>query len=327
MQVAVIGAGRVGGAVANELVRNDSIDYLGILDRNLEKSRGLWADLINANPSYLKKLFTGSYEWASDADIVILSAGIAQNRGQSREELLEQNLKITTEILSKIEFKPSAKLIVVTNPVDSISLNAMRFSGLPPQQIIGFGGDLDTLRLKLLLEHASRLENAPDKLVRSFDANLKFIKSINAHVIGGHGELAISVYRNSPKDPGIESSVKEYASAVIERTGATVFGPAAKIAELVDDIIHDRKKLHHVSYFNKDEGVFLTWPCIIGKAGVIKPLELSLNEDEKRELRNVIAHLKELDEKKIRPEFAKAARTLSQKLEASDSKHDFVRVQ
>jgi len=320
MQVAVIGAGRVGGAVINELARNESIDYLGIMDRDLEKSRGLLADLINANPAYQKKLFTGPYEWAADADIVVLCAGIAQNKGQSREELINQNLKITTEILSQIKFKPSAKLIVVTNPVDTISLNAMRVSGLPPQQVVGFGGDLDTLRLKQILEHVSRLEHASGKEVKSFDANVKFIKSVNAHVIGGHGELAVSIYRDHPKDPNIGLSVREYAMAVIERNGATMFGPSAKIGELVDDIIHDKKRLHHVSYFNKDEKVFLTWPCIIGKVGVIKTVELSLNEDEKTELRKVIAHLKELDEKKIRPEFAKAVGKLTQKIDENTTK-------
>jgi len=321
MIVAVIGTGRVGSAVVNELARNDSIDHIGIIDRDLEKSRGLWADLINAKYEYQKKLYTGPYEWVKDADIVILAAGLPQVKGQSREDLLEKNLSITTEILSKITFKPSAKLVVVTNPVDTVSINAMRVSGLPPNQVIGFGGDLDVARLKQLLALGTDKE----------------AKSINANVIGGHGELAIPVYRNPPSwekplpvsinppeqvymtppkdvEASITSSTRQYAKEVIERHDATTFGPAVRISELVDDIIHNRKRVHHVSYFNKEKEVFLTWPCIIGKEGVIKPIELSLTEDEKTKLGNVVAHLKEIDEKKVRPQFSEAAKKLEERL-------------
>lgn len=333
MIVAVIGTGRVGSAVVNELVRNHSIDQVAIVDRDLEKAIGLNADLINSNPDFKKKLCNCPYEWINDkVDIVILTAGVAQAKGQSREELLEKNLAITTDILSKIKLDRQL-LIVVTNPVDTIALNAMRVTGLPPNKVIGFGGDLDSIRLKQLLALGTDKE----------------AKKIEAHVIGGHGELAVPIYKNppkwdkplpvyfhppdlvyvKPKEATLESttaSVRVFAKEIIERHDATVFGPAGRIGELVDDIAHNRKRVHDVSHFDKGEGVFVTWPCKIGKEGVIKPIELSLTENERLSYRKVVDHLKELDEKKVRPQFSEAAKKLEAGLTANATKQGTVKV-
>jgi L-lactate dehydrogenase len=287
MEVAVIGTGRLGSAVVEELVKNEKIDEILIINRDRNTSAGLRMDIMSSNSQYPEKLRVADYKDAGKADIVILTAGKAQEKGQAREGLLTTNVIITEEILSKIkEFKPSAKFIIATNPVDVICNKAMRLSGLPAGQVFGFGGDLDAERLKLLIASKTHKE-----------AN-----SIEAHIIGSHGELAIPITKEAIPFRTIRD-MQQYAMDVIERIGATAYGPANKISELVDDIINDRKNMHHVSYFNKKEGIYETGPCIISKEGVAEIIELPLTTAEKREQEQVRTHLKQLDAMEIKPRF------------------------
>jgi L-lactate dehydrogenase len=273
MKVAVVGLGRVGSRIAFCLIENKNIDEILLINRTMETSEGLLLELSSAFPESYKKIKVAYFEDAKDADIVIIASGIPQFPLQKRIDLLKTNEKIINEVFDLIKLKESAILLVVTNPVDIISYIAWKRSGLKSNQIIGFGGYLDTNRLKYLL--SKETGKSPDK--------------IDCYVIGEHGEDQIPVFREEVLDrKEIVYGVRNYVLDVISRLGASTFAPAKLTAEMVDSIIKDEKKTFCVSYYDKNRGMFVTWPCVIGRKGIIKNCNIKLTDEESKELKKLI---------------------------------------
>jgi L-lactate dehydrogenase len=273
MKVAVVGLGRVGSRIAFCLIENKNIDEILLINRTMETSEGLLLELSSAFPESYKKIKVAYFEDAKDADIVIIASGIPQFPLQKRIELLKTNEKIINEVFDLIKLKESAVLLVVTNPVDIISYIAWKRSGLKPNQIIGFGGYLDTNRLKYLL--SKETGKSPDK--------------IDCYVIGEHGEDQIPVFREDVLDrKEIVYGVRNYVLDVISKLGASTFAPAKLTAEMVDSIIKDEKKTFCVSYYDKNRGMFVTWPCVIGRGGIVKACNIKLTDEESKEFKKLI---------------------------------------
>lgn len=277
MKVAVVGLGRVGSRIAFCLIENKSIDEILLINRTMETSEGLLMELSSAFPESYKKIRVAYFEDAKDADIVIIASGIPQFPLQKRIELLKINEKIINEVFDLIKLKESAVLLVITNPVDIISYIAWKRSGLKPNQIIGFGGYLDTNRLKYLLSKETGKD--PEK--------------IDCYVIGEHGEDQIPIFKEDVLDrKEIVYGVRNYVLDVISRLGASTFAPARLTADMVDSIIKDEKKTFCVSHYDKNHGMFITWPCVVGRKGIIKACDIKLTDEESKEFKKLIENRK-----------------------------------
>lgn len=273
MKVAVVGLGRVGSRIAFCLMENKSIDEILLINRTMETSEGLMLELSSAFPEYYKKIKVAYFEDAKEADIVIIASGIPQFPLQKRIELLKTNEKIVNEIFDLIKLKDSAIILVVTNPVDMISYIVWKRSGLKPSQVIGFGGYLDTNRLKYLLSKETGKDSS----------------RIDCYVVGEHGEDQIPVFKEDVLNRDeIVFGVRNYVLEVISRLGASTFAPAKLTAEMVDVIIKDEKKAFCVSHYDKNYGMYITWPCVIGRNGILKTIDLKLNEKEQKEFKKLI---------------------------------------
>ncbi|MEM5781681.1 MAG: hypothetical protein QXD43_00585 [Candidatus Aenigmatarchaeota archaeon] len=277
MKVAIVGLGRVGSRIAFCLMENKNIDEILLINRTMETSEGLYLELSSAFPEFAKKLKVAYFEDAKEADIVVIAAGIPQFPMQKRIELLKTNEKIINEVFDLIKIKNTAIILVITNPVDIISYIVWKRSGLNSNQIIGFGGYLDTNRLKYLISKETGKE--PNK--------------IDCYVIGEHGEEQIPIFREEVLNRDeIVFGVRNYIQDVISKIGASMFAPAKLVCDMVNTIIKDEKKVYCVSYYDKNYGMFITWPCIIGRNGIIKKVNINLNQKEEEEFKKLIENRK-----------------------------------
>ncbi|NIO43936.1 MAG: hypothetical protein GTN36_00030 [Candidatus Aenigmarchaeota archaeon] len=273
MKVAVVGLGRVGGRVAFCLMRNKNIHELLLINRTMEISEGLYLELASAYPERAKIIKVSYFEDAEMADVVIIAAGIPQFPLQKRIELLETNKRIINDVMDRIKIKDDAIVIVITNPVDIISHIVWKRSGIKSSQVIGFGGYLDTNRLKHLL--CKETGKDPNK--------------IECYVVGEHGEDQIPVFREEVLNrEEIVYGVRSYVLDVISKLGASMFAPSKLTYDLVDAIIKDEKKVLCVSYYNRNHGMYITWPCIIGRKGIIKTYDIKLTDEELNEFNELI---------------------------------------
>jgi L-lactate dehydrogenase len=269
--VSIIGIGRVGAELAFCLMPNKKINKIFLIDRNdsIEKVKGVMLDISSAFPELHSKLKFANYDEINDSDLIVITAGVARKEGNvaTRDELLSFNKKIIDDIMQKLKPKKDAIIIVVTNPVDVISYYVFRSLNWNSSQIIGFGGSLDSNRLKYLLSLETRK------------------KKISCFVIGEHGEGMIPIFNERVKDyEEIRKNLRNYASEVISRTGGTIYGPAFCLAELIDAIIRDKRKIFCVSCYQEKDDVFISWPCLIGKNGIIERIDLQLDEKSKEML-------------------------------------------
>lgn len=288
-KIAVIGAGSVGATTAYTLVMKNLAAEVILIDINEAKEEGEVMD-INDALSFVEtgKIKGGSYEDAATADIIIITAGLPQKSGeQSRLELVNKNREIIKSIFDQIKpIKPSAVIIIVSNPVDIMTYYAQELSGLPKNQVFGTGTSLDTARLRT--EVGLALDINP--------------QSVSGFVLGEHGEsefvawstvnvggASIKEKLSQDKLEEIAQKVKDDAKNIIDRKGATFYGIAAVVSDVVESVLWDQDKVLPISsrLENLDgiSGVCLGMPAVIGRQGIKEVWNLELNESEKEKLR------------------------------------------
>jgi malate/lactate dehydrogenase len=205
MKIAIIGAGRVGATTAYTLLDRKLTSELLLIDVREEYLEGAKLDLQSAFP-FAKIYLKGKIE---DYDIIVMTAGFPRTPAmKSRNELFEVNQKIFNNVFSGKKFKKGTKIIVVTNPVELLSDYLTTLTGLPKKNIIRFGNQLDSNRLKFISQNK------------------------NAYVYGGHDE-------NMKMSEGFEKyekEVKKFSMKIVEACGGTIFGPAKTIADVVSSI-------------------------------------------------------------------------------------------
>ena len=231
-----------------------------------------------------------------DSGLVVVTAGLARKPGMAREDLLNKNAGILTEICKKIkELAPSAIVIIVTNPLDLMTRLALKVTGFKPSKVFGMGLTLD----------ASRFANLISK-----ELNLP-VTDIEACVIASHGEGMMPLARfTNIKGVNLDKFIDaKKVDSLIARTfergkeivsllgsGSAYFAPSAAIAEIVRVIVKDEKKILGVSaYLNGEYGikdVCLGVPCCLGKDGIEKIIELDLDKQEKAALQACAVKLK-----------------------------------
>ena len=231
------------------------------------------------------------------SDIIIITAGLARKPGMTREELLQKNSQIVKEVTLAIKAKaPSAIVVVVTNPLDLMTYLVLKTGGFSPKRVFGMGVNLDAARFANLIS-------------RKLDAAAA---DINALVIGAHGEGMLPLARFS-QVKGVsleelldEAQLEELAAATVKRgaeivsllgSGSAYFAPSAALLEVAKAIAGNQKRTLGLSvYLNGEYGlkdICIGVPCLLGRDGIEKIIELELNSEEKRAFLKTADSIKE----------------------------------
>lgn len=291
MKVSIIGAGNVGATCADVIAHKQIASEVVLVDIAPGVAQGKAMDLsqcaFNSGFDTVIKGSTNDYSITQDSDVVVITSGIPRKPGMTREELIGTNAGIVSSVIKQaLAYSKDAIFIIVTNPLDTMALAALKVSGLPKNRIIGMGGALDSSRFCYYL---SQKLNKP-------------MADISAMVIGGHGDTTMIPLISLANYKGIAVTSllsEQEQQEVVQQTmvgGATLtkligtsawYAPGASVAYMVDAILHDRKKLVPcATYLEGEYGVkdiFIGVPCVLGKNGIeqIVELELSASEQQK----------------------------------------------
>ena len=308
-KVVLVGTGFVGMSFAYSLFNQGGVNELVLIDVLKEKAEGEALDLSHGLaycPSKMEIKY-GEYNECKDADIVVITAGIAQKPGQTRLELVETNTKIVKSIVEQV-MKSGFKgiFIVVTNPVDIITYVVQKVSKMPPSKVIGSGTMLDTARLRYLVGQKLKI-----------DPN-----NVHTYVMGEHGDSSFVPWEHcyigckkltdimkethkSMKDlEKIRDDVKNAAYEIIEKKKATYYGIGMALTKLVKAILNDEKSLLTVStYLNGEynqKDIYIGVPAVVTSKGVREILKLPLNEQDQEKLSTSVKILRDtIDELKL----------------------------
>jgi len=310
MKVSVIGAGNVGATCAEYIALNRIASEVVILDIKENFAEGKALDLMQtATLNGFNTRISGStndYSKTAGSQVVVITSGIPRKPGMTREELIGINAGIVKTVTENVlKYSPEAVIIVVSNPMDTMTYLALKESKLPKNRIIGMGGILDSARFKNYLSAAL---NAP-------------ASDINGVVIGGHGDTTmipltrLATWTGVPVSQFLDAESLKKVAADTMVGGATLTGmlgtsawyaPGAAVAALVASVLHDQKKLFPCcvyldgEYGQKD--ICLGVPVIIGKNGWEKIVDYKLNDEEQaafnksadavRNMNNVLSEMK-----------------------------------
>ena len=303
MKVTVIGAGNVGASCAEYISQNEIASEVVILDIKEGFAEGKALDLyqtattLGFNTSI--KGVTNDYSKTSGSDVVVITSGVPRKPGMTREELIGINAGIVQKVSENVlKYSPDAIIVVVSNPMDTMTYLALKATGLPKNRIIGMGGALDSSRFKTYLSLAL---NKP--------AN-----DIQGMVIGGHGDTTmiplyrLATYNGIPVSQFLNEKVIQKVVTNTMVGGATLtkllgtsawYAPGASVAYLVDSILNDYKKIIPCSVLLNGEynlkNICIGVPCIIGANGVESIVEIKLNESEKNLLKESAMKVREMN--------------------------------
>lgn len=297
MKISIIGAGAVGSTIAYTTMIKNLASEIVLIDLNKEKQEGEVLD-INDGLSFSEsgKVIAGDYKDAKDSDIIILTAGVAQKQGETRLDLVFRNKEIAISIFKQIgEIKPSCIIVVVSNPVDIITNIVQEISGLPKNQVFGSGTCLDTARLRTII---SEKFNISSEQVEGFmlgeHGDTEFVAWSTVSI---EGKKATNLLSKEDMD-SIESEIKNKAYSIISKKGATFYGIAMVVADIIEAIIFNQNKILPVSTQFDSMGdlcgnVCLGNPNIVGSGGIVKNWSIDITEEEKTKLKNSADTLKQ----------------------------------
>ena len=288
MKVTVVGAGAVGATCADNIARKELAQELVLLDIKEGFAEGKAQDMMQTATllGFDTKISgsTNDYSKTANSDVVVITSGLPRKPGMTREELIGTNAGIVKGVCENIlKYSPNAIIIVISNPMDTMTYLALQSTGLPKNRIIGMGGTLDSARFKYQLSTA--LDCSPADL--------------NAIVVGGHGDTTMiplikhATWNSIPVTKFLDAEAQEKIVNDTMVGGATLtkllgtsawYAPGAAGAALVESIVRDEKKLFtccvslNGEYGQKD--ICLGVPVVIGKNGWEKIVTMDLSADE-----------------------------------------------
>jgi malate dehydrogenase len=288
MKITVVGAGAVGATCADNIARKELASELVLLDIKDGLAEGKAQDMMQtaALLGFDTRITgcTNDYSKTAGSDVAVITSGIPRKPGMTREELIGTNAGIVKGVCENIlKHSPNAVLIIVSNPMDTMTYLALTTTGLPKNRIIGMGGALDSARFKYQL--SQHLGCSPGDL--------------NAVVVGGHGDttmiplIRLATWNSTPVAKFLDADKQKQIVADTMVGGATLtkllgtsawYAPGAAVEALVESIVRDEKKLFTCSVsLNGEYGqknICLGVPVVVGKSGWEKIIEFDLNEDE-----------------------------------------------
>jgi malate dehydrogenase len=285
-KVTIVGAGNVGATAAHWIASKELADVV-LLDVVEGVPQGKGLDLLEAMPIEKRDCqITGTNDYADTAnsDIVVITAGIPRKPGMSRDDLLQTNFKIMSDVVSKITaHSPDCILIIVSNPLDAMAQTAFRQSKFNRERVIGMAGVLDSARFRTFIAEELKVS----------------VENVTAFVLGGHGDTMVPLPRYStvagiPITELIEPSRLE---AIVQRTrdggaeivkhlktGSAYYAPSAAAVEMVEAILKDKKKILPCAVYLEGEyginGYYVGVPCKLGSRGLEQIIEIKLTPEE-----------------------------------------------
>lgn len=304
MKVTIVGAGNVGATAADVIASKSIVSEVVLLDIKEGFAEGKALDIMQTSNTkgFNTRVVgvTSNYSKTSNSDVVVITSGMPRKPGMSREELIGINAKIVKDVTKNILIhSENPVIIVVSNPMDTMTYLTLKSSGLNKKRIIGMGGALDSSRFKTYISLAI---NKP--------AN-----DIQGMVIGGHGDTTMIPLKRFAKYNGLPLTdfiSKKNIEEVVKSTmvgGATLtkllgtsawYAPGSSVAYVVDSIINDHKRIIPSSVYLDGEYGFsdicIGVPCVIGKNGIEEIISLNLNNEEKLLLSNSVDAVKSMNE-------------------------------
>jgi len=290
MKVTVVGAGNVGATCANDISHKRIASQVVLLDIKQGFAEGKALDMMQTSTTlgFDTNIVgtTNDYTKTKNSDVVVITSGIPRKPGMTREELIGINAGIVSSVSENIlKYSPNTIIVVVSNPMDTMTYLTLKKTGLNKNRIIGMGGALDSSRFKTYLSMAL---NKP--------AN-----DIQGMVIGGHGDTTmipltrLATYNGMNVSNFLSKNQLEKISADTMVGGATLtrllgtsawYAPGASVSFLVDSILNDKKRIIPCSVYLEGEynqrDICIGVPCIIGRSGVDSIIDIKLNENEQK---------------------------------------------
>ena len=304
-KVVLVGTGFVGMSMAYALLNQGGVNELVLIDVAKEKAVGEAMDLSDGVPCASARMVirAGDYDECKDANIVVITAGVAQKPGETRLDLAKTNAKIikeVTENVVKSRFK--GIFLIASNPVDVMTYVVGKVSGFPTNKVIGSGTVLDTARLRFLVAEHLNVSS----------------KNVHAYIMGEHGDSSFVPWsksyigckplkdiieeRKEPEDvlENIYKQVQQEAYEIINKKKATYYGIGMGLTKIIKAILNDEHEILTVStYLNGEYGqndIFIGVPAIVNASGIQEILNLKLSEEEKEKFNYSCSVLNEMKE-------------------------------
>src|SRR6266496_5548641 len=291
-KVTVVGGGFVGSTTAQRIVDKELADVVltDILE-GVPAGKGL--DMMESGPitrtdSRATGISTasGDYSATANSDVVVITAGFPRKPGMSRDDLLKANYDVVKGVVEQIvRHSPNCILIMVTNPLDAMAQAAFKVSGFPKNRVMGMAGVLDSARMSTFVAMECKVS----------------VENVHSFVLGGHGDDMVPLPRYSTVAgiPLPDLLPKERIDAIVDRarkggaeivnllkTGSAYYAPASATVAMAESIIRDKKRiLPCAAYCEKEYGIggyFVGVPCVLGKDGVEKVIEIEMDEGERK---------------------------------------------
>lgn len=303
-KVAVIGCGFVGSSSAFALMQSGLFSEMVLIDADTKRAKGEAMD-ISHGISFARpmQIYAGNYDDITDAAIIVITAGANQKPDETRLDLIKKNAAIMKSIVGEIKKRDfGGILLIVSNPVDILTLIALKESGYPSNRVIGSGTVLDTGRFKYLLGEHLDVDS----------------RSVHAFIIGEHGDSELAAWSNArigglkvndfcelrghfnheQSMKKIFENVRNSAYEIIERKHATYYGIAMAVKRICEAIVRNEKSILPVSSLMTGEyglnDVVLSIPAVVDETGVQKVIPIELNDEELTKLKDSANILKDI---------------------------------
>ncbi|HEX4005176.1 MAG TPA: malate dehydrogenase [Acidobacteriaceae bacterium] len=299
-KVTIVGAGNVGATAAHWIASKELADVVLIdVVEGVPQGKGL--DLLEAMPVEKRDchiIGTNEYADTANSDIVVITAGIPRKPGMSRDDLLQTNYKIMSDVVGKVTAaSPDCILIIVSNPLDAMAQAAYRQAKFNRERVIGMAGVLDSARFRTFIAGELKVS----------------VENVTAFVLGGHGDTMVPLPRYSTVAgiPITELIPKDRLDAIVQRTrdggaeivkylktGSAYYAPSASAVEMVEAILKDKKKILPCAAYLEGEygisGYYIGVPCKLGSRGLEQIIEIKLTAEEDAALKKSAEAVKEL---------------------------------
>jgi malate dehydrogenase len=299
MKLTVIGAGNVGATTAHIAALTGVAREIVLLDIVEGIPQGKALDIYESLPILgrdCRVVGTNSYPDTAGSDIVVITAGVPRKPGMSRDDLLTTNAGIVKSCAEQaFQYSPNAFYIVVSNPLDVMTYLTLKVTGLPRTRVVGMAGVLDTARFRTFIAMELGVS----------------VEDVYAFVLGGHGDSMVPLVRYTTVAgvPITELLPKERIEALVQRTrdggaeivaylktGSAYYAPAAAVVQMIDAIVHDRKRILPCAVALEGEyglsNVVCGVPVKLGRAGVEEIVQIELTEDERAALHRSAADVR-----------------------------------
>ena len=290
-KITVVGAGNVGATAAQRLAEKNLARTVVMLDVVEGVPQGKALDQWQSGPieGFDTRVHgANDYDAAAGSELFVVTAGIARKPGMSRDDLVKTNAGIVKSVGEEIKrVAPNAIVVVVSNPLDVMCYVALRATGFPRERVLGMAGVLDTARYRMFLAEAMDVS----------------VEDIQAMVLGGHGDTMVPLvsYTTVSGIPVAQLLAKDKLDQIVQRTrnggaeivaflktGSAYYAPSAASVQMVEAIVHDKKRiLPCAAWLTGEYGlkdVFCGVPCKIGRNGLEQIIQVSLTDQEKKEL-------------------------------------------